>query len=267
LAELIVTAPAKLNLVLRVGPRAQDGYHPVRSLMVALSAPTDEVRVSIASERRVECAVASGAENLAWAALDSLEEHVGRRLPVSVAITKTIPAQAGLGGGSSDAAAVLRAANALHECHLDESALERVAVTVGSDVPFFIRGGVQWAEGRGERLRAARAPEHLHLVIVDSGLALPTGAVYEAFDRSPSPALPGTDDPTPVNDLWQAALALKPALCRVVRDLRSAGAHRALLCGSGGAVAGLFSTLEGAESTATRLSATYRCWVAQPDTR
>jgi 4-diphosphocytidyl-2-C-methyl-D-erythritol kinase len=266
MAELTLTAPSKLNLLLRVGPPGGDGYHPVRSLMVALDQPHDTVRVARGSRRLVDCPMAPGPENLAWTALDALEAHVGRSLPVEVSIAKTIPAQAGLGGGSSDAATALKAANALHSCGLSDAALERVAAQVGSDVAFFVKGGAQWAEGRGERLRPALVPKDLHVVVVDSGVELPTGAVYAAHDRAAPRGLDSGAQEIGVNDLWPAALGLRPRLGRVARDLRVAGADRTLLCGSGGAVAGLFVTRHAAEAAAEELSPAYRAWVAGPDT-
>ena len=150
MAGLTLMAPAKINLRLLVGPRGDDGYHPLRSLMVALDAPCDRVRVETAPERAVVCPGIEGPANLAWTALDALEREVGRPLPLRVEIAKAIPAQAGLGGGSSDAAAVLVGADRLLRLGLGVARLERVAARVGSDVPFFVRGGAQWAEGRGE---------------------------------------------------------------------------------------------------------------------
>jgi len=265
-AELTLAAPSKLNLVLRVGPVAPDGYHPLQSLMIALSAPQDTVRVALDSRRRVDCPVAPGPQNLASSALDALEAQVGRALPVAVTITKRIPAQAGLGGGSSDAAAVLRATNVVHACGLADDELVQVAEQVGSDVPFFIRGGTQWAAGRGHQLRTAAPLPGLNVLVVDAGVHLSTPCVYAAFDRAPHEPLPAAAEASPRNDLWHAALSLRPRLGRVVRDLRAAGADQAVLCGSGGAVAGLFSAPERAQRAAAILGPSYRTWVAQPDT-
>ena len=129
------------------------------------------------------------------------------------------------------------------------------------------KGGAQWAEGRGERLRPALVPKDLHVVVVDSGVELVTGAVYAAYDRAAPRDLHAGAEEIGVNDLWPAALGLRPRLGRVARDLRVAGADRTLLCGSGGAVAGLFATRRAAEAAAQELSPAYRAWVAGPDTR
>lgn len=260
--RLTLAAPAKINLRLLVGPLRADGYHPLRSLMVALDGLADTVRVERAGTRRVACPGIEGPENLAWRALDALEAEVGRPLPLAVVIDKAIPAQAGLGGGSSDAAAVLLAADRIHGLGLGAARLEAVGARVGSDVPFFIRGGCQWAEGRGELLRPARAPAFA-AVLVTPPLGLPTGRVYAAFDRGPVPAPAGDTEPPagfPAlaawvrNDLWAPALALAPSLGATARALAAAGARATLLCGSGSCVAGLFVHRLCAEAAAGRLA-------------
>lgn len=261
--RLTLVAPAKLNLRLLVGPLDADGYHPVTSLMVALDGLADTVRVARAGARSVVCPGIDGPDNLAWRALDALEAAVGRPLPLAVEIDKAIPAEAGLGGGSSDAAATLLAADRLHGLALGAEGLEAVAARVGSDVPFFIRGGCQWAEGRGERLRPARAPAFAAL-IVKPARGLSTARVYAAFDRAPPPSPPDRSEPPgglPAlaawvrNDLWAPALALAPSLGALARALSAAGARATILCGSGSSVAGLFPDRLAAEAAAARMPA------------
>lgn len=257
-APLRMEAPAKINLALHVGPRRDDGYHPVATLMVALDGLADTVEARRASARRVTCPGLDGPRNLAWTALDALERHTGRALDLDITITKHVPSPAGLGGGSSDAAAVLRAARALYDLPLDDAGLETVAADVGSDVPFFVRGGAQWARGRGEALSAAPPPRFWGVVTRPAG-TLATAAVYAAFDRIGRarplpPSLPDLsrwwDAPDVRNDLWPAALALCPRLGRVARALGAAGAERVLLCGSGGAMAGLWRDEDAARRAA-----------------
>ena len=261
--SVTLTAPAKLNLRLLVGALQSDGYHPIRSLMVALDGLADRVTVAVASQRAVRCDGLHDEANLAWRALDALEAAVGRPLPCVVEIDKHIPTQAGLGGGSSDAAATLVGVNRLFRLGLDEPALEAIAAEAGSDVPFFIRGGAQWAEGRGERLTPAPMPGFA-AVIVKPPFGLSTADVYRAFDNLPMPE--GDDGSAPPaampslaawvrNDLWPAAASLRPELHELSDDLVSAGARSTLLCGSGSAVAGLFDT-PGAATLAGRQLAT-----------
>lgn len=212
--------------------------------MVTLTGLHDTVEMTRSDQRALECAGVPPQENLAWVALDHLEERTGRSLPCAVRITKRIPAQAGLGGGSSDAAATLLAANDLFGLGLTATDLEEVAADVGSDVPFFIRGGAQWASGRGEVLEPATAPSFVGLVVFP-GFGLSTAAVYHAFDALPAPTgttpTDGADLDTLLrNDLWPAALSCRPELAHLEGALRSAGAHHTLLCGSGTAMIGFF---------------------------
>jgi 4-diphosphocytidyl-2-C-methyl-D-erythritol kinase len=260
--RLVVPAPAKLNLVLRVGPRASDGYHPLASLMMALAGLGDEVSIAKAHRRTLSCPGApEGPANLAWRAVDALEAACRRPLPARIAIVKRIPIQAGLGGGSSDAAAVLIGMDALYGLGLGTTALERLAADLGSDVPFFIRGGTQWATGRGERLVPQPLPDDLFAVICGPVASLATAQVYRAFDRLETGR---AIDPTPpespwatggwvANDLWPAARVLAPGLDAAAADLARLGAHAVLLCGSGGAIAGLWTSQDGAESAAACL--------------
>ena len=133
--RVILRAPPKINLRLLVGPRGDDGYHPLSTLMVALAGVADVVTASPADRRRITCPGLEGPANIAWRALDALEAEVGRPLPLEVRIDKGIPVQAGLGGGSSDAAATLLAADRIHGLGLGDERLERVAARVGADVP------------------------------------------------------------------------------------------------------------------------------------
>lgn len=258
---MTISAPAKLNLRLEVGPRREDGYHPLRTLLVALDGLADTVTVRAAAERSVRCPGIEGPQNLVWRALDALEAEAGRPLPVAVEIDKHIPVQAGLGGGSSDAAAALVGADRVHGLDLSPDLLERVAARVGSDVPFFVRGGAQWAQGRGELLSPARVPRFAAL-LAKPDLGLSTAAVYRAFDRLPAPhpldesrprAAAGEVLARSRNDLWPAALALAPGLGAVARALGAAGAKPVLLCGSGSCMAGLFPDRPSADLAASRL--------------
>ncbi len=263
--SVTVAAAPKVNLRLLVGPVREDGYHPLRSLMVALAGPADMVSVARSAQRAVRCAGIDGIDgpaNLAWAALDALEAEVGEPLPpLAVDIGKQVPAQAGLGGGSSDAAAVLVAADRLLALGLGGDRLERAAAAVGSDVPFFIRGGAQWATGRGEVLTPCAVPA-FECVIVAPAAGLSTAAVYRAFDALPPPP---PDDGAPVptdaaglagwcrNDLGPAAHALAPSLGDLHGALLAGGASPPLLCGSGSAIAGITPDAATADALADRM--------------
>lgn len=270
---LEIVARAKLNLALRVGPLRDDGYHPLESLMVELTDPHDRLTIRRSEERRVVCPEIPERDNLAWSALDALERAVGRPLPVRVDIAKEIPSGAGLGGGSSDAAAVLRATRQIHDLGLTDADLESVAAAVGSDVPFFIRGGAQWARGRGEALSPAPAPR-FHAVVCFRGPPLATPAVYARFDALDPPGAPPAtdpprDDPAAMarwvhNDLWPPARDLRPDLADLAADLERAGAAAVLLCGSGAAMCGLFSDEASARRARSVMSRGAAAWLAGP---
>ncbi len=270
--RVTLAAPAKLNLRLLVGPRRPDGYHRIRSLMVALDGLADTVTLSPATARTIRCPGVDERANLAWHALDALEAATGRSLPCAVDIVKRIPAQAGLGGGSSDAAATLVGADRLFGLGLGDAELERVAAQVGSDVPFFARGGAQWAEGRGEQLRPAPTPRFAALIVAP-GAGLASADVYHAFDRLQPPAADDGSDPPPGmpalagwvrNDLWPAAAALLPELTSVAGELTARGAAAVLLCGSGSALAGLFNNPASAHLAADRLGGDHPTFVVTP---
>ena len=216
--------------------------------MVALAGVADIVTAQRADRRVVACPASRVPPTWPGERWTPWRPRSAGPLPLEVRIEKGIPAQAGLGGGSSDAAATLVAADRIHGLGLGDEGLERVAAEVGSDVPFFVRAGAQWARGRGERLCPAFAPAFTAVLAKAPG-GLSTAAVYAAFDRLPPPA-PVADGAPPHglpalagwvrNDLWPAALALQPSLGATARALSAAGAEAVLLCGSGSCLAGLF---------------------------
>jgi 4-diphosphocytidyl-2-C-methyl-D-erythritol kinase len=251
--RLVTLAPAKVNLVLRVGPPRPDGYHDVLSLMVPLDL-ADEVRVTIRrGPGEVTCLVPGhpeldGPANLAARAASLIKERFGREEAVSIRIAKRIPVTAGLGGGSSDAAAVIRALARAFGIR-DRAALAAIALRVGSDVPFFLGPGPAWARGRGEALTPARVPR-LDLVLLypeDPSLAIRAGDAYRWLDQdrgAAAPSLPRRATPyRPTllgNDLEAPCVARRPALSPLLGRLVGAGATKAIMSGSGPTVFGVF---------------------------
>jgi 4-diphosphocytidyl-2-C-methyl-D-erythritol kinase len=252
--RLVTLAPAKVNLVLRVGPPRPDGFHDIASLMVPLDVGDDvEVRVS-ARRGPVTCTVPGhpelcGPSNLGHRAAEAFRRRFGVERGVAIRITKRTPITAGLGGGSSDAAAVLRCL--ARACAVrDASALAEVGLSVGSDVPFFLGPGPAWAEGRGERLHPVEVPSR-HLVLVyprDPGLAIRAGDAYRWLDQDragrPVPRLPRRPrqaGPTLTgNDLQPPCIDRHPALGRLLGLLERSGSSVAMMSGSGPTVFGLF---------------------------
>ena len=173
-------APAKVNLLLHVGHRRVDGLHEICSLFASVEL-ADEVTVEEAREDRVECPGVEG-PNLAAAAVAALRQEVDGRLPpLNVTIEKHIPVAAGLGGGSADAAATLRAANALAGAPLEAPALRRVGAALGADVPSQIEPRHALVTGAGEDVEPISLPP-MALVLLTREEGLSTAAVYARAD-------------------------------------------------------------------------------------
>ncbi len=264
---VVVAAPAKLNLTLLVGPRRPDGFHEIASLMVPVTlADRVEATPTPGHGLEVDCPVCPGEANLAARMVRALEERLERTFEVHLAIHKRVPAGAGLGGGSSDAAAALVALERLYGLELTPRVRHETALAVGSDVPFFLWTGPQLAMGRGQVLKPVELPGPLHFVIAVPDLALSTADVYRWRDedvtvglhefapraRLLSAAIAGAAKVADVaglvsNDLEISVVERQPEVGRVIERLKTAGALAAGMTGSGAAVFGLFDTVEAAE--------------------
>jgi 4-diphosphocytidyl-2-C-methyl-D-erythritol kinase len=197
--RLTLHTPAKVNLTLEVLARRPDGFHELETLMLAVSVfDTLVIEPTTASQLSVHCQWASGLsagvtngaatelwqplpatnDNLVWKALDQLRTAAGIERGARVELIKRIPAQAGLGGASADAAAALLAANAAWQLHWPVARLAELAATLGSDVAFFLTGGAAICRGRGEQIEVVRAPR-CSLVIVRPPIGLSTPAVFK----------------------------------------------------------------------------------------
>ncbi len=254
-------APAKVNLVLRVGPRAANGLHEVASLFASLDL-ADVVELEPAPEDSLECEGVDG-PNLAAAAVERLRQFAPSMPPMRVRITKRIPVAAGLAGGSADAAAVIRAANSFHELPFDEDQLRNIAAPLGSDVPSQIAPAHAVVTGTGERVERVVLPA-MALLLVPSAVGLSTKQVFDTAHELglPRAALEAADlhelaaQPVAViaerleNDLQPAALQLRPELERVIEEVRAAGALGVQVSGSGPTVFGVFEDRAAADEAA-----------------
>ncbi|HEY6204067.1 MAG TPA: 4-(cytidine 5'-diphospho)-2-C-methyl-D-erythritol kinase [Candidatus Limnocylindria bacterium] len=175
-------APAKINLALAVTGKRADGYHDLRSVFATIDL-ADRVRVAPSRSLEVRIAPNVGAprgDDLASRAVRAMAQATGHDAAAFVQIRKRVPVAAGLGGGSSDAGAVIRALAAIWHC--DDLDLVAVAATVGSDVPFFVSGArVALVSGRGERVDPLPDPQPMHVVVVRSRARLSTGDVFAAL--------------------------------------------------------------------------------------
>lgn len=270
-------APAKINLVLAIGKRLPDGYHEAHTILHALSLhdtleirrtepgyETDSAGLSITltcdTTNTVEDLAIAPEDNIVFQAAMKLADALGRteREEIRIALTKQIPHEAGLGGGSSDAAATLKGLACLWGIDLDDPVLVEVAASLGADVPFFLYGGCAYLNGRGDNFVHALEPRKGFLALVrPEGDGVSTGEAYRRFDESPeypSPAFieelttyASASDVPLWNNLTPAAITIKPEL-QAVFDLleRSSEAQAMVLCGSGSAVAALCDDYESA---------------------
>jgi 4-diphosphocytidyl-2-C-methyl-D-erythritol kinase len=183
-----VAAPAKINLNLRVvGRNDATGYHDIETWMVPISL-ADELRVELTKARGIALTCSdpeldNGSGNLAWKAAELFLRETKSECGASIELHKHIPHGAGLGGGSSDAAAVLKALNDQSGRPLDGSALETLAARLGSDIPFFIRAKPAVARGRGEILQPRPLPQPLDLLLIKPPFAVETAWAYRQWSE------------------------------------------------------------------------------------
>jgi 4-diphosphocytidyl-2-C-methyl-D-erythritol kinase len=265
---LVVSAPAKVNLTLEVLGRRPDAYHEVRSVVQAISL-ADRLTLATADSLSLHCdrADLEGPDNLAWRAAALLREATGYARGAAIRLVKRVPVAAGLGGGSSDAAAALRGLNRLWRVALPDERLRALGARLGADVPFFLGAGTcALAAGRGERLTPLPPLPRRWLVLLKPPFGLATASVFRAFpperwsDGSRTlewvrRVQAGSDVPPPFNDLEAVALDLAPAAVQAHDALLAAGAPLAHMSGSGPTFFALFGQVADARRVYRRLRA------------
>ncbi|WP_342022320.1 4-(cytidine 5'-diphospho)-2-C-methyl-D-erythritol kinase [Arthrobacter citreus] len=269
-ASVLVRAPGKINVSLRVGPLRPDGYHGVASVYLAVSL-FEEIRATVTDGPGVTVTVDSdgalqvpvgeiplGPDNLAARAAAALAPYAESPTGVHLHITKRVPVAGGMGGGSADAAAALVACDALWNTRLSREELAGIASGLGADVPFSLLGGIAVGLGVGDRLSPAISKTPLHWVLVASDAGLSTPAVYGALDELRGEQQLQTAEPEEVdakiltamrsgnardlaavisNDLQAAALRLAPELGGLLQTGERLGALAGMVSGSGPTVA------------------------------
>ena len=262
------SAWAKINLALDVGALRPDGYHEVRMLMQTVSL-CDQVTIRLDTGRWWADggdALPHDTRNLALRAAEVFCHAVGFTPDgMDVTLEKHIPAGAGLGGGSADAAAVLRALQRHCGNPLTTEALLSLAAQVGSDVPFCLLGGTALAEGRGERLTPLEPLADCEIVLCKPDFFSSTPALYRALDACPPTAHPDLPDLTAklqnvaafgagMYNVFEPLLTAEhPELANIRRTLLECGAAGAMLTGTGSAMFGLFTDADAAERAAAAL--------------
>lgn len=235
---MFLEAHAKINLTLDVLGARPDGYHDLRSVVVPVPLH-DDVSLEVADDVRVEMPGDLPQErNLAWKAAQALRRAAGCATGARIRIVKRIPAGAGLGGGSADAAAVLNGLNELWGLNLPADRLCEIGATVGSDVPALVLGGPVLMEGRGERvapladspLKDFPLPDMSRLVLRTPPVFVSTPRVFAEFRESDRGLGP--------NDLQPAACRLHPEILGALDALRAEGCSGVMMSGSGSSVFG-----------------------------
>lgn len=278
-----IHAPAKLNLSLAVLDRRTDGYHDIESLMVPVSlhdtlhiTPTETAGIRLRVRQGGRLArlgpafagdVPEGPGNLVVRAAEALAREAGIDGGLEIDLLKQIPSGAGLGGGSSDAAAVLQAAADAWRLGWPVERLAAIGASIGSDVPWFLAGGPAIASGRGERVQPIEGIPPLPAVIIKPPHGLSTAAVYsrcqpDASRRGEAAALAvalqsGLRAAVPLmhNALEAPARALEPDVDRLLGDFSRAGAVHPMLTGSGSACFAVARTAAEARHVAARMEA------------
>ena len=260
-----LAAQAKVNLVLRVGPRDPDGYHQVATVLARVDLADDVVvrtlrsgvTVHVVRDGAPDESVGPPERNLATRAARAYMEEARWPTGCAIDIEKRIPVGAGLGGGSADAGTVLRALDSLSPAPLGVARLTRIAATLGADVPFFVLDApLALGTGRGDVLEVLPALPSRWLALVQPRFSVSTADAYQWFDDDATPVPIARRDAdrlrdasrrwetlaaVATNDLQHAVAARHPVIESFCDELRRAGAALAMMSGSGSAVFGLFA--------------------------
>jgi 4-diphosphocytidyl-2-C-methyl-D-erythritol kinase len=263
---VIREAPAKINLWLEVIRKRADGYHDISSLMLPISV-FDYISVELRpgdGAISITCdspeIPSEAMKNLAWRAADLFVKKSGVKTGIHIDLKKHIPSGAGLGGGSSDAACVLVALNSFFENIIAPSDVEKLAVSLGADVPFFLYSRAALATGIGEKLEFADHAPCYPLVLIKPPVIVPTGWVYQSLKLTRGSSqirLSSLGERSRQlgdivqNDLESVTVSHHPVIAEIKKWLVAQGALAASMSGSGPTVFGIFETRQAAEDIAT----------------
>ena len=275
---LRVEARAKINWTLDITGVRSDGYHLMDMLMqpVTLSdTVTLEKAETITLTTGGTPLIPANEKNLAYRAAAALKEETGYSGGAAIHVEKRIPAGAGMGGGSADAAAVLCGLNELWELGLSQEALERIGLTLGADVPFCLRGGLARTTGIGEIMESLPCAKRYELVVIQPCEGLSTGAVFKAYHEQAAIQCPDTDAAQRAlkagnttllsrslgNVLQSVSEVMRPEISEAISALEQHGALAALMTGSGSAVFGVYEDAGAADGAYEGLRARWdRVW-------
>lgn len=269
-----IISPAKVNLVLAVGEKQESGFHEVQTIMHSLalhdtlsmrrfddegSGDGLQVMLKCESSFTIDPLLIKAEENIAYKAVVELAKALGRTQDetIEMILSKVIPAEAGLGGGSSNAAAALVGAATLWGVGVEDERVQEVASRLGADVSFFLKGGCARLSGKGDVFEAQLEPRSGFVLLVRPDAGVSTGKAYAAFDEDPVlpsseylssiAALDAAADVSLYNNLEKAACSVTPVVAQVLEWGRAAaGEENVVLCGSGSAVCCIFDSYQAA---------------------
>lgn len=269
-----IISPAKVNLVLAVGEKQESGFHEVQTIMHSLalhdtlsmrrfddegSGEGLQVMLKCESSFTIDPLLIKAEENIAYKAVVELAKALGRTQDetIEMILNKVIPAEAGLGGGSSNAAAALVGAATLWGVGVEDERVQEVASRLGADVSFFLKGGCARLSGKGDVFEAQLEPRSGFVLLVRPDAGVSTGKAYAAFDEDPVlpsseylssiAALDAAADVSLYNNLEKAACSVTPVVAQVLEWGRAAaGEENVVLCGSGSAVCCIFDSYQAA---------------------
>ena len=269
-----IISPAKVNLVLAVGEKQESGFHEVQTIMHSLalhdtlsmrrfddegSGDGLQVMLKCESSFTIDPLLIKAEENIAYKAVVELAKTLGRTQDetIEMVLNKVIPAEAGLGGGSSNAAAALVGAATLWGVGVEDERVQEVASRLGADVSFFLKGGCARLSGKGDVFEAQLEPRSGFVLLVRPDAGVSTGKAYAAFDEDPVlpsseylssiAALDAAADVSLYNNLEKAACSVTPVVAQVLEWGRAAaGEENVVLCGSGSAVCCIFDSYQAA---------------------
>ena len=272
---MILEAYAKINWSLDITGVREDGYHLMDMLMQPVSL-ADEITLSPSDHIGITTGgwppSRADETNLAFRAAKVLKEVTGYPFGVQIHVQKRIPIGAGMGGGSSDASAVLFGLNRMWKTGLSGEELEKTGLSLGADVPFFLRGGLTRTRGIGEDLESHDCPHNFWLIIIQPCPGLSTAQVFSLWHRSDTVQKPDTEKALSAletgnlellcwsvsNVLQPVSEELRPEINRACLSLAGSGASAALMTGSGSAVFGVFRSSALARKAFTKLRGEYK---------
>lgn len=265
-SQLAIPAFAKINWSLQVVGKRDDGYHEIDTVLQAISLH-DTITVTTTGDADIHLScddrsIPADENNLVWRAASAFRKHHGISKGVKIRLIKRVPSEAGLGGGSSDAAATLLALSHLWQIETSADELNQLAEGLGSDVPFFLHGGTARATGRGEVIQSLDDAPEQHLLIIKPTAKVSTATAYKSlnapaltssnskpilFRSQPGDSSASFDLNALHNDFEAVILQLEPEIGRAKNALVRAGAKAAMLSGSGSAVFGIFENQDAQE--------------------